>query len=422
MMIRRVSFWGVLVALGALSLAGCEPYMSMTDRVPARTRRAAALLPEAPRYVGMVEVETALQQIEALRGTGLVDSLRRSDNAYLRSFLTATDLDPRTDVKAVYGATAGKRAFSAVVFGDLTAQQMDRYLERAPAGAGRATTYRGVPLYHLALGPTRPNEDDSLSVAFVGEGTMAVARSPDQVTAMVDRHRAAQGGLRSNEAYMTLVKRVGRGSTAWLVGRNVVETALQDSATGASAAAPEAGDRRMTRAGVQGALTEWADRVLGLSEMSAIEGRTEGKLGRLARHLREQAVSVRLTDAALEGTAYLTMQDEASASSVVAVAEGAVAVLKLSRDGLDERHRNLLDDVKIEQEGAIVRIQFSLDRALLRKRMPDGRRAAAIHRADPSIRPATLTIHRRRSITRGVAALKGATRSAMGLSIPIPRP
>jgi hypothetical protein len=421
MMTHRASFWGVAVVLGALSLAGCEPYMSMTDRVPAQTRRAAALLPEAPHYVGMVDVGTALQQVEALRGTALVDSLRRSDNPYLRSFLAATDLDPETDVKAVYGATVGERAFTAVVFGDLTAREMDRYLEQAPAGAGRATTYRGAPLYHLALGPNRPDEGDSLSVAFVGEGTLAVARSPEQVTAMVDRHRAAQGGLRSNEAYMTLVKRVGRGSTAWLVGRNVVETALRDSAGAATAAAPEADARQMTRAGVQGAVAEWADRVLGLSEMSTLEGRAGGELGRLARRLREQAVSVRLTDAALEGTAYLTMRDEASASSVVDVAEGAVAVLRLSRDGLDERHRSLLDDVEIEQEGAIVRIRFSLDRTLLRERMPDGPRTAALHRADPSIRPATLTIRRRRGITRGGTALERATHSTVGLSTPIPR-
>jgi hypothetical protein len=171
---------------------------------------------------------------------------------------------------------------------------------------------------------------------------------------------------------------------------------------------------------VQGALAEWADRVLGLSEMSALEGRADNRFGRLARRLREQALSIRLTDAALEGQAYLTMRDESSASSVVDLAEGAVAVLKLSQDGLDERHRNLLDDVEINQEGAIVHIRFSLERRLLREQVPDGRRAA-VRPADPSIRPVTSTIRRTDGITRGAAALEGATFSTTGLSAPTRR-
>lgn len=429
---RRSFARGLVLALGVLCLPACEPYMSMTDQVPSQTRRAAALLPDTPQFVGMVDVETALQQTEALGGTGLVDSLRRSDNPYLRSFLAATDLNLRTDVAAVYGATAGKQ-FSAVVFGDLTAGQMDRYLAQAPPDAGRATTYRGVPLYHLVLAPNAPDAGDTLSVAFVGEGTMAVARAPEQATAMVDRHRAAQGGLRSNDAYMALVKRVGRGSTAWLAGRSVVETALRDSAAqegavrdsavqdavrdSAAGTPPLGGEgRSVTRAGVQGALAEWADRVLGLSEVSALDGRADERFGRLARRLREQALSVRLTDAALEGEAYLTMRDEASASSVVDLAEGAVAVLKLSRDGLDERHRSLLDDVEIDREGAIVHIRFSLERSLLREQVPNGRRATA-RRVDSSIRPVTSTIRRTPGITQGAAALENATSSTIGVSV-----
>jgi hypothetical protein len=315
-----------------------------------------------------------------------------------------------------------------VVFGDLTAEQMDRYLAQAPPDAGRATTYRGVPLYHLVLAPNAPDAGDTLSVAFVGEGTMAVARAPEQATAMVDRHRAAQGGLRSNDAYMALVKRVGRGSTAWLVGRSVVETALRDSAEqdsatqdgavrdSAAGTSPLGGEgRSIARAGVQGALAEWADRVLGLSEVPALEGRADERIGRLARRLREQALSIRLTDAALEGEAYLTMRDETSASSVVDLAEGAVAVLKLSRDGLDERHRNLLDDVEIDRDGAIVHIRFSLERGLLREQVPDGRRVTA-RRVDSSIRPVTSTIRRTHGITQGTAALGNATSSTIGVS------
>lgn len=408
MTVSRFSFWGLLVVAGALVVAACEPYMSMTDRVPSQTRRAAALLPESPNYVGMVDVETALQEVEELGGIRLVDSLRQTDDPYLQSFLSATDLDPKTDLRAVYGALVGEQTVSAVLFGDLSADQLNRYLEQAPGDAGRATTYRDIPLYHLALRPGAPEGGDTLSVAFVEEGTVAVAEAPDLVTAMVDRHRAEQGGLRTNEDYMALVERVGRGSTAWIAGRNVVETALQDSAAGTEEVDSESGTDRMNRAGLQGALTEWSNRVLGLSEVSSLEGRAGKRLDRLATRLREQAVSLRLTDTALEGTAFLTMADEASASSVVDVAEGAVAVLKLSGDRLDERHRDLLDDVDVEQNGTIVRIRFSLDREMVRDRVREERGGATARRENSSARRAVVTARRTEGITPGAAPLRGS--------------
>lgn len=407
MTLSRLSFWGLLVVAGALVVAACEPYMSMTDRVPSQTRRAAALLPESPNYVGMVDVETALHEVEELSGLRLVDSLRQTDDPYLQSFLSATDLDPKTDLRAVYGALVGEQTVSAVLFGDLSADQLNRYLEQAPGDAGRATTYRDVPLYRLALRPGAAEGGDTLSVAFVEEGTVAVATAPDRVTAMVDRHRAEQGGLRTNEDYMALVERVGRGSTAWIAGRNVVETALQDSVdSGTEEAGSESETPRMNRAGVQGALAEWSNRVLGLSEVSSLEGRAGERLDRLATRLREQAVSLRLTDTALEGTALLTMADEASASSVVDVAEGAVAVLKLSGDRLDERHRDLLDDVDVEQNGTIVRIRFSLDREMVRDRVHGEREAATARRERSSTRRAVATTRRTEGITPGAVALR----------------
>jgi len=392
MLLRRFGRHGLILALAVLLLPACEPYMSMTDQVPSQTRRAAALLPASPQYVGMVDVETALQEVEAVNGMRLADSLRQVDNPYLHSFLGATDLDLRTDVKAVYGTMEGEKTISAVVFGSLTAGQMDRYLETAPAGAGRATTYRGAPLYHLALGPDRPDAD-TLRVAFVDDGTMAVAPDVAQVTAMVDRRRTGEDGLRSNDDYMALVERVGRGSTAWIAGRSVVETALRDSAREASE--EESPEQEVTRAGLQGALAEWSDRVLGLSEVSGFERSADDRFGRLTRRLREQAVSVRLTDAGLEGQAYLTMRDAESAAGVVDVAEGVVAVLRLSGEELDKRHRNLLDDVELSRSGAVVHVRFSLDRTLLRKHLSDDEdRTETTHRIDPSIPPVVSTIRR----------------------------
>lgn len=386
------SLWVFVFVIGALGLTGCEPYMSMTDRVPAQTRQAAALLPETPRYVGMVDLETTIRHLDDLRDANLADSLRRTENPSLRAFLDATGIDPATDVQAAYGALEGKEAFSAVLFANLTSDQMDRYLDRVPDGRGRATTYRDVPVYHLALGETA-GPRDTLSVAFVDEGTIAVATAPDRVTAMVNRHRAEQAGLDDNESYMALVERVGHGSTAWLAGRDVVESALRDSAEtreGGKASATS----EVSQAGLQRALSEWSDRVLGLSEVSSLEGRTGGRVERLKRRLREQAVSITLTETALDGEVYLTMEDDASAASVVDVAEGAVAVMKLSRDDLDERHRNLLDEIRVDRTGSIVHLEFSLDRSQLREKLRGEGQDLSARRQQGPIRHSAYAVRR----------------------------
>ena len=396
---HRPSLFTLLVVVGALGLAACEPYMSMTDQIPAQTRRAAALLPETPRYVGMVDVETALRHLEELRGQALSDSLRQTDDPHLRSFLDATGLDPKTDVKAAYAALDGKETFSAVLFANLTPEQMDRYADTAPGLDIRGRTYRDVSLYHLAFGAEAPNPDDTLSVAFVEEGMLAVGLGAGRVRAMVDRHRSGTpAGLAANEDYMALVKRVGHGSTAWLAGRDVVETALRDSPEDQQAAG--GGASRVSQAGLQRALAQWTDRMLGLSEVnvSSFEGQAGGKMNRLKKKLREQAVSITLTDVALRGEVYLTMTDNASASSVVDVAEGAVAIARLSGDELDDRHRDLLDEIEIERNGSIVHVQFSLDRERLRKSVEGERRVTATRPVDLSTQLLTSTTRRSRSI------------------------
>jgi hypothetical protein len=226
---------------------------------------------------------------------------------------------------------------------------------------------------------------------------------------MVDRHQAASpAGLEANTAYMRLVKRVGHGSTAWLVGRDVVETALRDSAAGTEATGEEPPSSRVSQAGVQQALGEWADRVLGLSEVSSFEGRAGAQVDRLKRRLREQALSVTLTDTALRGQVYLTMRDNASASSVVDVAEGAVAMMKLSSDDLDQRHRDLLDEIEIEQDGAIVRVRFALDRERVRKKMESDAKSRTAHRERPAIRQPMIATRRWARITPGRAPLQVA--------------
>ena len=330
---RHVSAWMLFAAAVGFVLVGCEPYMSMTDRIPAQTRTATALLPEAPRYAGMVDLETVMGQLDEFTDVSLADSLRQTDSERLRAFMDATGMDPETDLKAIYGAIGGEEAFSVVMFADLSPDQLDRYLDRAPEGSGRATTYRDVPVYHLSLGHEQLDAEqapDTLSLAFVGNGTIAASTDAGAVTAMVDRHQAETGGLRGNKSYMTLVEKVGHGSTAWLVGRDVLQTAFQDSAVGRDGTTPEVASRRslkMNSAGFQRLLSGWADRVLGMSEgTAALTGSTGGKVEELKSRIREQAVSLTLTDASLDGEVYLTMRDETSASHVVDVSKGASAV------------------------------------------------------------------------------------------------
>lgn len=405
MIFRRLSFWGLLVVLGTFGLTACEPYMSMTDQIPVQARRAAALLPENPRYVGMVDIETVVRHVGELRNQNFADSLRQTDHPLLRPFLEATEINPETDLNATYGALEKGDALSLVLFADLTPEQMDRYVAQAPSGAARATTYRGVSVYRLALGQeSDTSTSDTVSVAFVDEGTLAVSTNADRVSAMVDRHRATGDGLLANSSYMALMKRVGRGSTAWLVGRDVVEAALKDSEEGGEATVEN--PPPVNQAGLQHALSAWSDRVLGLSEVSAIGERAGDKFGRLKSRLRDQAISLTLTDAALEGQVYLTMRDDASASSVVDVAEGAVAMLKLSGDNLDERHQDLLDEVTIEREGAIVHIRFALDRDKLRDEMRAEQRDSPVRTVDSSVRPVISSIHRMGSTTWGPLVLE----------------
>ena len=184
----------------------------------------------------------------------------------------------------------------------------------------------------------------------------------------------------------------------------MVETALEDSGA-TDKAAPAS---RVSQAGVQRALGEWADRVLGLSEVSSFEGRAGAQVGRLKRRLREQALSVTLTDTALRGQVYLTMRDNASAASVVDVAEGAVAMMKLSADDLNDRHRDLLDEIQIERDGAIVHVQFALDRTQIRDKMKSAARSGAARHGQSTIRQSMIATRRLSGITRSPAALQPA--------------
>ena len=432
MLLFRPRSWVLLVAVGLLALAGCEPYMSMTDQVPAQTRRAAALLPSDPRFVGMVDLEEAFQQVDELQGL-TADSLRAGAPPPLGAFLDATGLNPQTDLKAVYGTLEGSddKTLSAVVFANLTADQMDKYLEQASEVQVERTTYRGTPLYQVPLGAVGGEEEASgddasdvdsessstLHLVFVDNGTVGVALDADRARAMVDRHQGGEGRLSDDEAYMTLVQRLGRDRTAWVAGRNVLETALGDStalgsavASAGSSGTDEESESRgssddngssVAQAGVQRALVQWSNRVLGLNEMSsgvsALEEKAGGKIDRLKEKVREQALAVTLTDETLEGEAYLTMADDATASDVVEMAEGLLAILRLSQGQLSDQQQDLLDQAAVEREGPLVRVQFSLVRELLRQGEQDdatARRGGTVRWSDASTRPANEATHR----------------------------
>lgn len=398
---RRPPAWFFLL-VAALGLTGCEPYMSMTDRIPAQTRQATSLLPEAPRYAGMVDLETVMGQVDEFRNLNLADSLRQTNNARLQAFLSATGMDPETDLKAVYGAIGDGSSFSAVVFADLTPDQMDRYLDRAPDGSGRATTYRDVPVYRLHTGRRIAEEEevpDTLSLAFVDSGTIAAATDAEAVEGMVDRHHSETGGLRSNDPYMTLVERVGHGSTAWLVGRDVLQTAFRDTAASPSRV-------EVSEAGFERFLSSWADRVLGVSETPpALDGSTGGKVEQLERRIREQAVSLTLTDDALEGEVYLTMRDAESAVNVVDVSKGAMAAIRLSDKEMDGLAGDLLDGISIDRNGPVVHVQFGVARERLRQTVQKTREGHTAHRAKPLIRQSKQTIRRLGGILGSAPAL-----------------
>lgn len=393
MLVRHIRLTLFVLLVGSLGLAACEPYMSMTDSIPAQTRQAALLMSEGPNYVGMVNVGTLFTQLEDWAGKSLADSLQHTDDPYVRQFLETTGFDLGRDLESAYGSFEDDGRLSVVLFANLSAERVDRYLEQAPRGAGRMTTYKDVPLYRLAIGV---DASDTLSVAFVEKGVMAVAAERAQVVTMIDRHRGDERALRDNQSYMALMKRLSRESTAWLAGRDVLETALQESPPPSDSTAPSASPDEapeVSQAGMQRALTQWSDRVLGLSEVSDLEGRAGDRVDALRNRVREQALSITLTDAGLDGQVYLTMRDEASASSVVDVAQGLVALSKLSGDDLDERHRKLLEAVDVERHGTIVRIRFSLDQEQVRR----GLRAEA---AGQAVRRMTASIHRSPASTR----------------------
>ena len=368
--------------------------MSLTDRIPTQTRQATALLPETPRFAGMVDLETATGQLGAWTEMDLQEQFREAEGTRLGTFLDATGMEPETDLKAVYGAGGRGQSFSAVVFADLTPTQMDQYLDRVPE-AGHATTYREVPVYHLVSGTQTDDASapDTLTMGFVRDGVIAAAPDARRVEAMVDRHRDSATGLRGNEPYMTLVERVGHGSTAWLVGRDVLQTALRDSAGGRGDTAGEAPDPN--EAGLQRMLGAWADRTLGIDETPPFEAPDDSRFEQLRRQVREQAVSITLTAESMEGEAYLTMQDETSAANVVDVSKGVMAALRLSGDDAEtDGLRGVLGDVSIDRDGPIVHAQFAIGREQFRQTIQAGREAPTARRSVASIRRANRAIRR----------------------------
>jgi len=349
--------------------------MSMTDPISAQTRQASALLPESPKFVGMVNLQEAVDKIGKLDRSLQVDSLENTDSEPLRTFLETTGVNPREDVRAAFGAM-DEEEFTAVLFMNLTAEQVDRYLGTAPDEAGRATTYRDVPVYHLHFGPEWESDSHTMSIAIVDNGTIAAASGEDRIEAVVDRYQNERQRLQDNDDYMTLVERVGRGSTAWFVGSNVIEDALGDS-TGFRASEDtvdgEDGSASVAQAGVQQALVEWSNRVLGLSEMSsgvsALEGEAMGRVRKLKEKVRRQALSLTLTDTAVEGNVYLSMIDDAEASSVVEMARGGLAFLRFSRSKFSGKKKELADDflqeAEVEQDDSLVHLRFTIGRERL---------------------------------------------------------
>jgi hypothetical protein len=85
------------------------------------------------------------------------------------------------------------------------------------------------------------------------------------------------------------------------------------------------------------------------------------------------------------------------------MAEGLLAILRLSQSKLSDQQQDLLDQATVEREGPLVRVQFSLARELLRR--TDGghttaRATGAVRSVDASTRPANEATHRLSGIMR----------------------
>jgi hypothetical protein len=128
----------------------------------------------------------------------------------------------------------------------------------------------------------------------------------------------------------------------------------------------------------------------------------------LRSRVREQAVSLTLTDETLDGEVYLTMRDEESALNVVDVSKGAMAAVRLSKEKSDGLAGSLLDGVSIERDGPVVHVQFGVERDQLRRTMQRTRTERTAHRAKSPIRRSKQTIRRSTGILGEEPALNAA--------------
>jgi hypothetical protein len=360
-----------LVAL-LVVLSGCEPYLSMTDPVTARARKATTVLPAEPRFVAMVNMHDVVDHAPGLLGNQFAaDSIRAAfENGRTQEFMAETGFDPTEDLHEAYFAMTGEDAFSLVVFADVARDRLEQYVEAQTDGRIARSTYRDATVYQAqkaasdeeATGNGDDDADaeaeengDGPAFAIAEEGVYVAARTVDEVRGMVDRLRDGGRSLSANPKYMELVRRVSRGSSAWVVGSGFFEEMR--------AQAERARKNSTQMAGFAAALGAWSNRVLGMTETSSTAGRG---LNRLKNKVRDIAVAVTLSSEQLEGKAFFTMSDDASASDVVDVAQGAVAALRLSQDQFSESQRALLDDLQVERDGELVQVAFTLSRSVLR--------------------------------------------------------
>jgi hypothetical protein len=79
------------------------------------------------------------------------------------------------------------------------------------------------------------------------------------------------------------------------------------------------------------------------------------------------------------------------------MAEGLLAILRLSQSQLSDQQQDLLDQATVEREGPLVRMQFSLARELLRRGEENdatAHRDGPVRWSDASTRPANEATHR----------------------------
>lgn len=308
----------VLPLFALFVFAACEASLDAPDEaaLSLRTRTATEVLPADARYVGKIDLQ-AVQQNAHLdpfqEGPINLDNASGEAAARLQSFLDATGFDPQTDLREVYVAIEEQNDVSTpslAIYAALDRARIADYVDGELADAFRKEDYRGVPFY------TTREQDEQMTFALANDELIVASPSADVVRAMVDRLADGGRALKDDDGAMQLVRSASAGD-AWFVVRSI--------------------DAHTTT---------------GTSEMDAF-----------GSAVQDVALSVRTVADGVEGDVVMNARAGVSADDLARLTKGAVAAMKSAAQ--DEAGVRALDNVRVQADGDVVRVDFSLDNATI---------------------------------------------------------